>query len=150
MSAAVDPTPTSPGTERHRLVPGAFLERADYVSADHARRVELVFDWQRAAANLTPWRVRVFTRRPHDEHGQAWRLQRRAYHRVTLSAALGELRPWLERAVDPEAIRRPRPSRAKSAKRLPDDARIRLRPGGARVTDTVGRRNQAARAAGTA
>ena len=89
--------------ERH-TVPGGvqesralFLERAEYVSPDYGRRMLLEFDWGRAAADLPPWRVRLYSAKPHETspNGIAWRLARRATWSPSMRQATEDSKPWM-------------------------------------------------------
>lgn len=87
-----------------------FLDRAEYVSADYRRRLVVEFDWQRAAADLPPWRARLYFARLHatSPNGVAWRLAQRARHYATLPKAQQDCRPWMTSATDTPPPLRPR------------------------------------------
>jgi len=91
--ADLDGAPTISGG---RYVPeGVFLERAEYVSSDYARRLVLEFDWPRAAAGLAPWGVRLYLGRPHEAHGVAWRLWRRRFWAASQRQAFARARRFM-------------------------------------------------------
>lgn len=95
-------------TEGDRVL---FLERADYVSPDYERRLLLEFDWHRAAADLKPWRSRLYVRTPHatSPNGVAWRLAQRQTWEASLRQGVAHAREWLTRGAPLE--RPPRPHR---------------------------------------
>jgi hypothetical protein len=78
---------------------GLFLERAEYVSSDYARRLVLEFDWSRAAADLPPWGVRLYVGRPHEAHGVAWRLARRKTWAPSQRQAFDRTRRFMDGAA---------------------------------------------------
>ena len=92
-------------TEGDRVL---FLERADYVSPDYERRLLLEFDWHRAAADLKPWRARLYVRKPHatSPSGVAWRLAQRQTWAPSLRQAIRDSRDWLVRGAPLDAPRR--------------------------------------------
>ena len=87
----------APTTDAAAAISGGdlFLERAEYVSPDYARRLVLEFDWQRAAAGSKPWGVRLYVGRPHEVHGVAWRLARRKTWAASQRMALARFRAWM-------------------------------------------------------